>query len=74
MNFRLTTLQQEMLRVWIASEDVKVAVKQGREEPNYGANGGAYTYMFTPTSLGTIVRVVNEYTHQSIDLTDYNSW
>lgn len=35
------------------------------------AIGGAFTYMFTPTSLGIIVKV-KYYNGDEIDLTDYD--
>jgi len=41
---------------------------------NYGAIGGGYTYQFTPTSLGVIVKVENCVTKASINLTDFDSW
>lgn len=74
MIFSMDDIQLEKLRVWSEAQDKNVAEKQGLAKPNYGCNGGSLTYMFTPTSIGLILRVVNEYTHQSIDLTDYNSW
>lgn len=39
-----------------------------------GAIGGYLTYEFTPTSLGTVVKVVNNITRDVLDLTDYGSW
>lgn len=39
-----------------------------------GAVAGRLTYQFTPTSLGDVVKVVDEVTKQQIDLTDYNLW
>ena len=40
----------------------------------YGAIGGAYTYHFTPTSLGVAVVIENTVTKAELDLTDYYSW
>ena len=37
------------------------------------AIGGAYTYCFTPTSVGTAV-VVQHANGEEIDITDYGSW
>lgn len=34
-----------------------------------GAIGGRYTYKFTPTSLGNIVKVIDNYTKEELDLT-----
>jgi hypothetical protein len=37
-----------------------------------GAIGGGMTFSFTPTSLGTVVKV--KYFNEELDLTDYNDW
>lgn len=37
------------------------------------AIGGEFTYCFTPTGLGTIVKV-KHYQGEELDLTDYESW
>lgn len=39
-----------------------------------GAIGGRLTYSFTPTSIGTIVKVKDNMSGSEIDLTDYESW
>ena len=44
------------------------------EQVYTGAIGGRYTYSFTPTGLGTIVKVHDPITNTEIDLTDYESW
>lgn len=46
--------------------------EHGREYPYFGAVGGDLTYSFTPTSLGTIVRVTS--CGKTLDLTDYDMW
>jgi hypothetical protein len=38
----------------------------------YGASGGRYTYSFTPTGLGTVVKLVCNDCHAECDLTDYS--
>ena len=40
----------------------------------YGAIGGAYTYHFTPTSIGVAFMVENTVTKAVLDLSDYESW
>lgn len=42
------------------------------EEPST-AIGGAFTYMFTPTGLGNIVKV-RYYNGEELDLTDYDDF
>ncbi len=39
-----------------------------------GAIGGRYTYSFTPTSIGLVVKVKDAITGEEIDLTDYDMW
>ena len=51
--------------------------KDTLEKHDPGAIGGAFTYVFTPTSLGTIAKVyyfMGTDLELSIDLTDYESW
>lgn len=40
---------------------------------NPGAIGGRLTYCFTPTGLGTIVKIVCS-CGEELDLTDYDKW
>lgn len=72
--FKLSEEQGKKLDDWVAEQDAKVAAIQKRERAYYGCSGGAYTYSFTPTSLGTVVKVVNGVTKEEIDLTDYEDW
>ena len=44
-----------------------------KDNPVTGASGGAITYQFTPTTLGTVVRVRCE-CGQEEDITDYRAW
>lgn len=46
--------------------------EEGRVYPYFGAIGGDLTYSFTPTSIGTIIKV--ESCGHELDLTDYESW
>ena len=39
-----------------------------------GCTGGNLTYSFTPTSLGTVVKVKEALTGEELDLTDYDLW
>jgi len=48
--------------------------KDGRERPYYGVDGGAYSYIFTPTSIGTAVKARHNVTKDEIDLTEYDQW
>lgn len=62
------------LKPWVEEQDQKVAARQHKKAPYYGASGGAYTYEYTPTSLGVVVKVKNEMTGDAIDLTHYEDW
>jgi hypothetical protein len=53
----------------------KLAEWKGKHTKAFvGAIGGRYTYSFSPTSLGVVVKVKDEITKEEIDLTDYLSW
>lgn len=39
-----------------------------------GAIGGATTYKFTPTGLGTVIKVYCYWCKTDTDITDYDSW
>jgi hypothetical protein len=66
----------EKIKAWCDEQDKKVAQKQNRPDGQayYGAIGGAYTYMYTPTGLGLIVKIKNNLTEEILDLTDYENW
>lgn len=59
---------------WIREQDKKVARIQGKPYPNYGSCGGAFTYKFTGTSIGVIVKLSNCITGEKIDLSDYDQF
>ena len=78
--FQLTKEQWEKFEAWKDEQDRKVMESQkgtDLEHPGeayYGAAGGAYTYSFTPTGIGCVVKVTNGATNDTIDLSDYDSW
>jgi len=75
MNFHVTFDEQERINAFIEEQDkIWQSTKEGCECPHYGAIGGAYTYRFTPTSLGVIFVVENTVTKASLNLTDYDHW
>jgi hypothetical protein len=63
-------------------QDAKVAESQkdgkfaemGLGLPYYGACGGAYSYIYTPTSIGLCVSIRNNATKEEQNLTDYSDW
>lgn len=70
MIFTLTSEQVEKFETWAKEQDEKVAAKQKKPYPNYGACGGAYKFTFIPTSLGEIVKVHNSMTKETLDLSE----
>jgi len=63
MNFVITEKQLEKIEEWKKTLP--------KEPPT--AMGGAFTYMFTPTGLGIIIRI-RYYNGQELDLTDYDNF
>lgn len=71
---KLDTKGVARMKAWIDEQDHKVAARQSQRYPNYGSCGGAYTYSFTPTSIGTVVKLTNDMTKESIDITNYDDF
>lgn len=64
--FKLDEEQYKKLDKWYE--------QQGIAERYGGAIGGALTYSFTPTSLGIVTKVTNNFNKETIDLTNYDEW
>lgn len=62
--FTLTKEQCEKINEWVKTH----------KETYTGAIGGRYTYTFHPTTLGVVVKVIDELTKEELDVTDYESW
>lgn len=74
--FALTEEQKEKLGVWADEQhrkDAEKAAASGRLSV-YGASGGAFSYTFTPTNLGLIVKVKNNLSGDELDLTEWDMW
>lgn len=69
-SFQLTKEQYQKFKEW-NSEQIKIMEDQ---KLSSGACGGANSFIFTPTSLGLVIKVENCITKQTIDLTDYNKF
>lgn len=41
---------------------------------DFGAIGGGFSFIFTPTSIGTIVKIKCEKCGEIVDITDFDSW
>lgn len=48
--------------------------KQKKKDPTFPTAGERWTFMFTPTGLGTIVKVKDELLGDEIDLTDWDNF
>jgi len=85
IGFSLDAEQSERYQEWEKEQDAKVRARQLESTDSstakmaecgayYGTIGGGYTFTFTPTGLGTVVKVKNCVTGEELDLTDYDSW
>lgn len=78
--FELNDRQREKLAIWSKEQDQKVIEKQKgtplehADEAYYGCAGGSLTYLFTPTTIGLVIEVKNNYTGEMTNLTDYDEW
>ena len=62
--FSLDKEQLEKLSAWRKTRPVR----------NEGCSGGRYVYLFCPTTLGVVTKVIDDITKEELDLTDYGSW
>jgi hypothetical protein len=67
ISFHLSDADCAKIMTFMSEEDKKTGGA-------YGAIGGAYTYTFTPTSIGVAATVENTVTKAVLDLSDYGSW
>lgn len=78
----LTAEQLTKLNDWLKGVYARVAEKQYTEKttfgqtrfPYHGAIGGGETFSITGMSLGTVVKVTESISGETINLTDYDSW
>lgn len=45
-----------------------------RIKKEHGAIGGVLTYEFTPTGIGTVIKITCNLCNSTKDITDYDSW
>lgn len=74
--FSLTEEQKEKLGQWASEQYKKDAAKaaQNGRLSAYGASGGEFSYTFTPTNLGLIIKVKNNLSGDELDLTEWDMW
>lgn len=68
-----------MSKQFIIEESQNIRIREFKNEclsdkAYEGAIGGRFTYCFTPTSLGTVIKVKDYISKREIDVSDYNSW
>ena len=64
MKFELSESEHAKAKEWIESKPKTYG----------GAIGGRFSYVFTPTSIGTSVKVVDNLDKSELDVTDYDMW
>ena len=77
---RMIELESELHRIEFDLNDAqakkleKWKKKQLKKDPSMPAAGERWTFMFTPTGIGTVVKVKDECTGEVLDLTDWENW
>lgn len=64
--FELDDAQEAQFEAWRKSQKEK--------DPHIATAGERWTFMFTPTGLGTVVKVKDELLKEELDLTDWENW
>jgi hypothetical protein len=65
-NFEIGPVETRKLEKW--------KKKQMKKDPFMPTAGERWTFMITPTGIGTVVKVKDETTGDIIDLTDWDNW
>lgn len=71
--FKLSEDQIKKINDWMEAHDKEKHIPVGKTFRYSGAIGGAYTWEFTPTSLG-VVQKVRCSCDEHVDVTDYDAW
>lgn len=67
MSFDLSGEQRKQVEEWRSLHQQECPITYG------GAIGGKYTWQFTPTSLGIVIKIVCA-CGGSVDVSDYDMW
>jgi hypothetical protein len=74
LSFNVSAEELAKATAWQCKHDREKHASQFKHGTRYsGAIGGAYTWCFTPTGIGTVVKVRCS-CGEELDLTDYGSW
>jgi hypothetical protein len=71
-HFELDADQEKAFQAWERANNEELAA-QGTSTYT-GALGGRFTFSFSHTSLGTVVKVRDDLTKTELDLSDYENW
>jgi hypothetical protein len=71
--FYISKDQLEKAHTWQDAHDKEKHLPPGKTVRHSGAIGGAYTWSFTNTSIGTVVKLKCS-CGELIDLSDYDTW
>lgn len=86
VSFELTEEQVSKLNEWLAEVEKRAskiqaerAESKGRQpatqkSPYYGAIGGGVSFTFSNNALGTVCKVTEVITGETLDLTNYEDW
>ena len=74
--FTISDTEEETLTVCLKEHNKTCKFHDDGSSPSHpcGAIGGRFTYEFTPTGIGTAIRVRCACDDWEIDLTDYDMW
>lgn len=68
--FTFSAAEQVSLDAWLENHEKAT----GHATQYAGAIGGTFTYHFTPTSIGTVMKIECGWCKEVHDFTDYGSW
>ena len=73
MNFHVADKDYQRAKEWSGQHDQEKHTPPGKTSRYSGAIGGAYTWCFTPTNIGTVVKIKCS-CGEELNLTDYDTW
>lgn len=70
MEFKLNKLEKTRADKWMAERDDQANSNLDLSISRFRG----YSYVFTPTSIGTNIKIVDNSNNESLDITDYGAW
>lgn len=65
-DFRMSDAEAAKVDTWIKEQDLKAE--------DISTSGGRYSFIFSPTGIGTAIKVIDNLLKEEIDATDYSDW